>query len=285
MIVDAHYHLEPQFQTVDQLLEQMQQHGVDRVALMPRINEPFHLKGLAKKAGTLLPRMLMGRLRFLGLVLYNSTVTSDGRVSALGTKYLIYHEPDNAYVDEVIQAHPDHFWGWIFVNPKASDPMEELERWAGRRGWIGVKTHPFWHSYPVPLLDDVAAFCVERGLPILVHLGSSSGQGDFRFLPERHPQLNVIYPHAALPLYKEIWSYARNKENVFVDLSNPMYVDEGVLPSVVKALGPEKCLHGTDGPYLHATQERMLRRVVELPLSDHEKARILGGNFLALIES
>jgi predicted TIM-barrel fold metal-dependent hydrolase len=285
MIIDAHYHLEEQVETVDVLLEQMQRHSINRVALIPRMNEPFHLKGLAKKAGELLPRMLMSRLRFLGLLLYNSTVTSDGRVSALGTKYLLYHEPDNEYVDKVIQSHPGKFYGWIFVNPKVSDPIEEVEQWFGKQGWIGVKTHPFWHSYPVALLDDVAAFCEERGLPILIHLGSNRENGDFRFLPERHPKLKIIYAHAAVPRYKEIWSYAKNKENIFVDLSNPVYVDEGILPSVIRALGPEKCLHGTDGPYLNATQGRMLERILQSPLSDNEREQILGRNFLELIEA
>jgi predicted TIM-barrel fold metal-dependent hydrolase len=285
MIIDAHYHLEEQMETLDGLLEQMQRHSINRVALIPRMNEPFHLKGLAKTAGELLPRMLMSRLRFLGLLLYNSTVTSDGRVSALGTKYLLYHEPDNETVDKVIQAYPDKFYGWIFVNPKVSDPLKEVERWVEKQGWIGVKAHPFWHSYPVALLDDVAAFCEERGLPILAHLGSSREQGDYRFLPERHPKLKIIYAHAAVPLYREIWNYAKEKENIFVDLSNPVYVDEGILPSVIRAIGAEKCLHGTDGPYVGATQGRMLERILQLPLSDHEKEQILGRNFLELIEA
>ncbi len=148
-----------------------------------------------------------------------------------------------------------------------------------------MKAHPFWHSYPVALLDDVAAFCEEMGLPILVHLGSSREHGDYRFLPERHTKLKIIYAHAAVPLYREIWSYAKNKENIFVDLSNPVYVDEGILPSVIGALGVEKCLHGTDGPYVNATQGRMLERILHLPLSDHDKEQILGRNFLDLIEA
>ena len=42
MIIDAHYHLEEQLESIDTLLEQMQRNNVDRVALIPRINEPFH---------------------------------------------------------------------------------------------------------------------------------------------------------------------------------------------------------------------------------------------------
>lgn len=80
----------------------MQQNNVDRGALIPRINELFRLQGLARKAGEFLPRMLMSKLRSWGLLLCNSAVTSDGRVSVLGTKYLLYHLPDNEYVEKVI---------------------------------------------------------------------------------------------------------------------------------------------------------------------------------------
>ena len=65
-IIDAHYHLEEQLTTVTALLDQMQQNDVD---LIPRINGPFHLKDLSKKAGELLPRMLMSKSRFMRLLL------------------------------------------------------------------------------------------------------------------------------------------------------------------------------------------------------------------------
>lgn len=283
MIIDAHYHLEEQLETVDALLEQMTRNNVSRVALIPRMQEPFHLDGLAKKAGALLPRLLMNRMRFLGLALYNSTVTSDGRVSMLGKKYALYHQPENEYIDHVIRTHPDKFYGWIFVNPKVSDPLKETEKWVGKRGWIGVKAHPFWHSYPVALLDSVAAFCAERNLPMLIHLGGSREQGDYRYLPERHPRLKIIYAHAGVPLYREIWDYAKKQDHVYVDLSNPVYVDAGILPTVIQELGPEKCIFGTDGPYANATLAKMLQRIDLLPLSDRAKEQMLRENFHELL--
>ena len=51
MIVDAHYHLEEQMESVNKLLEQMTRNNVSRVALIPRMQEPFHLDGLAKRLG------------------------------------------------------------------------------------------------------------------------------------------------------------------------------------------------------------------------------------------
>jgi predicted TIM-barrel fold metal-dependent hydrolase len=283
MIIDAHYHLEEQIEPVDALLKTMKRNNVSRVALIPKMQEPVHLKGVVKKAGDLLPRLLMSRARFLGLMLYNSTVTSDGRISTLGKKYILYHDPDNEYIDAVLQEHPDKFYGWIFINPKIADPLAEVERWIGRQGWIGVKTHPFWHNYPVALLDEVAAFCSEKNFPILMHLGSDQENGDYRYLPDRHPGLRIIYAHAAVPRYREVWKYALNKENVFVDLSSTIYTYEKIVVDVLGALGVEKCLYGTDGPYGDATQSRMIERIDRLQLSDDAREKILGRNFLELI--
>ncbi len=284
MIVDAHYHLEEQLETVEALLAQMNEHDVGRVALIPKMNEPFHLKPIPKIAGRMLPPLLISRFRYLGLLLYNSTVTSDGKLSTLGTKYLIYHKPDNSYIHDVLQEYPDKFFGWVFINPKTMNSMNEVERWAGKQGWIGVKTHPFWHSYPIGMLDDVAAYCEGRNLPILMHLGAGQENGNYRYLPERHPGLKIIYAHAAVPNFREVWNYAKEKENVFVDLSSPVYTHQGVLSAVIETLGATKCLYGTDGPYAEATQGRMLNRVLRLSISDNERERILGRNFMEMVK-
>jgi predicted TIM-barrel fold metal-dependent hydrolase len=285
MIVDAHYHLEEQLETVEELLKQMEMNDVQRVALIPKMNEPFHLKPIPKKASELLPPLLMGRLRSLGLILYNSTVTSDGQLSTLGTKYELYHKLDNAYIHQIIQEYPDKFFGWIFINPKTMDSMAEIERWEGKQGWVGVKTHPFWHSYPVYMLDDVAAYCEETNLPILMHLGGDRESGDYRYLPEHHPGLRIIYAHAGVPYFREVWNYMSEKENLFVDLSSLVYTDQEVVSSVIETLGAEKCLYGTDGPYAGATQKRMLDRILQLSLSENERGQILGRNFLDLIKA
>jgi hypothetical protein len=50
MIVDAHDHLEERMETVDSLLDQMDRHGISRVALIPTMVDPFQVAGIAKKA-------------------------------------------------------------------------------------------------------------------------------------------------------------------------------------------------------------------------------------------
>ena len=283
MIVDVHYHLEERMETVDELLLQMKQHNIDRVVLIPTMVDPIYLKGIAAKAGEMMPKALMSRWRSLGLLLYKTTVTRKGKFSALGTTFPIYEIPDNESVARTMQAHPDRFYGWIFVNPRVTDPLIELEKRANEPGWIGVKVHPFWHRYAVRMLDDVAGYCTERDWPLLMHLGGDEERGDYRYLPERHPGLKVLYAHAGVPFYREVWEYIKEKNNLFIDLSNPVYVDDGVRQGAIRALGAEKCLHGTDGPYASASQGRMLQKILRLALSEDEMRCILSSNFTQLI--
>jgi hypothetical protein len=184
VIVDAHYHLEEQMETVEALLEQMQKHGVKRVALIPKLNEPFHIKPIPKKASSLLPPLLMSRLRFLGLLLCNSTVTSDGKLSTLGTKYLLDHKPDNTYIQRVIQEHPDRFFGWIFVNPVmllidannafSADEAQELMKQVG-------ECDLFW--FEEPFVEDVnesaefRCFLRDQGYRTFLADGKAQGGG------------------------------------------------------------------------------------------------------------
>jgi predicted TIM-barrel fold metal-dependent hydrolase len=283
MIIDAHYHLDERMETVDELLAQMNQHDVGRVALIPTMVDPVHVGKFIAGFATVIRKALMGRLRGLGLFLYRSTVTADGKLSVGGKTYPIYDAPDNESVARVMQAHPDRFYGWVCVNPSVADALAEVEKWAGQPGWIGVKSHPFWHCYPVALLDDVAAYCSDKGWPLLLHLGGDQERGDYRYLPERHPGLKLVYAHAAAPFYRDVWEYAKDRDNVFVDFSNPVYVDEPVRLGAIETLGAARCLHATDGPYGHADQGRMVQEILRLPLSDADKERILGGNFIDMI--
>jgi hypothetical protein len=51
MIVDAHYHLEERMETVDELLDQMDPHGISRVALIAAMVDPLQVEGIAAALG------------------------------------------------------------------------------------------------------------------------------------------------------------------------------------------------------------------------------------------
>ena len=123
MILDAHYHLDPRLESVDRLLAQMQEHRIDRVALIAAPCDPLHFGRAAIAVGKAMRRALAGAAPRLGRILYSSTVRRTGRVSFLGKSSAIYSAPDNDAVELALSAHPDKFVGWVFLNPRAKAPV------------------------------------------------------------------------------------------------------------------------------------------------------------------
>lgn len=285
MIIDMHYHLDERMETLDRLLAQMDHHHIDRIALIAPMVAPFHVEGVAESLARLVRKLLTGFWHRLGLLAYESTVTKNGKFTILGKTYAIDALPDNRLVAEAIMSHPDRFYGWCFINPAKQDAVAELEKHLAIPGWIGVKCHPFWHQYPVEKLDDTAAFCVQKSLPLLIHLGGKKDNGDYRYLPSRHPDLKLIYAHAGIPHYQRLWDHIKPLKNVYVDLSSP-YLDEPLRRAAVAALGPDKCLYGTDGPFGYPDAAghgydhgAILAEIDRLPVPATAKEGILGKNF------
>jgi predicted TIM-barrel fold metal-dependent hydrolase len=290
MIIDAHYHLDERMETIDKLLDHMDKYNISRVVLMTPLNTPFKIDWLTRVSTGSFQRTCNSRWQKLGLRLYKALVTDNGKYRIGGRLYPIYDNPDNDNVSRILQAYPDKFLGWITVNPNTVDPLLEVEKRTVECGWIGVKTHPFMYRHPVTMLNNVASYCAEKGWPILMHLGAGRERGDFRYLPDRYPKLKMIYAHTGLPYFRDLWDYAKEKQNVYIDFSCSL-LDTAILFQAVKALGPEKCLYGSDSPYGYPGADgshdysRVLNNIIKMPISDADKDVILGENFQNIIST
>ncbi len=288
MIIDMHYHLDERMEPIQRLVDQMDQHGIDKVVLIAAMVDPFHVEGTTEKISNLMRKMLTGSFNRVGLLIYESLVTSDSRLKVLNKSYKIDPYPDNGLVAKAIADYPDRFYGWFFINPLGGDTHRDIENNGSKEQWLGIKCHPFWHRYPISKLDDTAAYCLERNKPMLIHLGGGKENGDYSYLPKKYPDLKLIYAHAGLPYYRKIWPYIKEKKNVYVDLSSP-YLDEPLRRDAVQALGADKCLYGSDGPFGYPAEDNMydhgaiLSEIERMPLSTAEKEKILGGNFAAIM--
>jgi predicted TIM-barrel fold metal-dependent hydrolase len=285
MIVDCHAHFEPRMLELDRVVAKMDAAGVDRVALIPAMNDP--LPGTPDLLLAVLRTMMRHRLgRPIAEALHRRTLVGDGdrRRLRLGMRqFAIYARPDNAGVAAAIARYPARFLGWIFLNPTQPDALDELERWRAVRGMIGIKLHPHWHDYRTDLLDPILARASELRLPVLIHLGFGA-RGDYRAIATRFPRLVVIAAHAGFPFYQDLWAHARDCPNLHVDLSSP-YIDERLARDAVAAMGAERCLYGTDSPYgFHEGDGSYdygeIRRWVEhLPVTSQARDDIFAGNF------
>lgn len=287
MIIDAHYHLETRIESVEELLAGMDKNGIRRTALIPTMVEPFQMSRTAGGAGDIMRKLLIGKANFAGRFFYRTTVDPRGNFVLLTRKYKIYDTPDNGEVAAVVEKYPERFVAWVFVNPAVQDAEAEAECWMERPGAIGVKAHPFWHRYPVAKLEPVADLCNQKAWPLLIHLGGDKRSGDYKKLPELFPNLNIVYAHAGVPFYRELWHFIKTKKNVYVDISSP-YLNEALARMAVKELGADKCIFGSDGPYGFVDEQgkydhSVIKGWIErLPISDTEKEKILGANFMKI---
>ena len=280
-VIDAHAHLEPRMLDLPGLLARMDERRIDRVVLIPAMNDPLP-ETPERLLGVVRTLMRSSCCHGLARVIAAATLTDEGDVRFGGHTYAIYPRPDNATVADALTAHPDRFYGWIFLNPKAAVGIAELERWRHVPGFVGVKLHPSWHRWSIEEAIPIARRCEELGLPILIHLGFGR-QGDWRVLADACPRLRLIFAHAGIPHYDRMWGAIRDDERLAIDVSGP-FLDEALVRDAVDAVGPERVVYGTDAPYgFHddhgGYDYGAIRGWVErlrLPARDIE--RVLGGN-------
>ena len=291
-LIDCHFHLDESIISLPGLIESMDAAGVERVALIPRLCPPLSLSFPFAQLTGVFQRLIHregGPVQRGAVAFYKSMVKGDGTVVLGGKRYSVIPQPPNDEVRKAVTLHPDRFYGRTFVNPAGpTDPVSEIEISLKVPGMIGVKAHPYWHNYPVAKLADAAALASEKGLHFLIHLGPDD-HGDFRLLPERFPKLKIIYAHTGIPYAAAVCAYAREKKNVYIDLSATDYVDRKTAALAVGRAGAGKCLFGTDGPYFHTAGGRFdygpsIQIIRGLGLSREDLERVEKNNFLAIIE-
>jgi len=289
MIVDMHAHYEPRMLDLPHALAKMDGAGVQKVVLIPALNEP--IPETPELLLATVRRLMRHRAtRALAEQIHRATLDDNGDLKLRGRTIPIYPLPDNEKIAEVLRAHGDRFLGWIFLNPRADpDVMGTLERYASIDGFVGVKLHPHWHDYRTDVLDPILRWCEARRMPVLIHLGFGA-RGDFHAMASRYPKLPIVSAHAGFPFFGDLWKRRRDCPNLYVDLSSP-YVDEALVRDAVKAMGPERCLYGTDAPYgfpdaAHTYDYGEIRGWVErLPVDARAKDGIFGGRFLELLDA
>lgn len=287
MIIDCHYHLEERVFSVDRLMNEMKNTGVDKIALMGSMIEPF------KEPPMFLIRLLQvflehARLRGMGKG-FISNFTDRGEVRILGKPYFIEPDPDNEKVFNTVRKHPDKFLGWIFVNPRGKkDPVAEFEKYRSIEGFIGVKAHPFWHHFQPVELAPVAERLAMTGKPLLIHAGFGE-EGNFEALLKKVPGLKLILAHAGFPGYAETWRKIKPQKNVYMDLSQTTYTSEKTTRRAVDILGADRLFFGTDGPYgFHKSDHHydygFIKRRIEQMFPDQKvRDKLLGGSFAGVV--
>ncbi len=192
-------------------------------------------------------------------------------------------DPVNDRVREALANHPDRFAGFVFVNPESTRACDELERCLDD-GLRGIKLALL--QYPTDLTGpNMAAICAiarARHVPVFIHQGLTRAASDVRSLVREFADVDFIIAHAGVQYFRQMSALATAAPNVHIDTSS-YYVTSAKLRALCRSVGPGKLIFGSDVPVMSTTPKEGLAKIMELPIRDEEKQRILGGNLATIL--
>jgi predicted TIM-barrel fold metal-dependent hydrolase len=176
-----------------------------------------------------------------------------------------FDQSTNDFVAAYRDQRPDKFLAWGGMDPEwVDDPRGEMERLLDELRLDGIKVHPPHQGFranaylhELPELRVLYETCEARGVPVMVHTGTSVFPGarsnmgnpmDCDDIAVDFPELKLVMAHCGRPLwYEEAFFVCRRHPNVMMDLSGiPPQQLASVLPRL-ELLG-DKILWGTDWP-------------------------------------
>lgn len=193
----------------------------------------------------------------------------------------------NAENQRIVERSRGRALGLCFVNPRYTEAsLAEMERWIGRRGFVGLKLHVALHCHQ-PELDPLVAWCAAHRVPVCQHtwvktngnLPGESTPAMFRELAQRHPDAIMVMYHTGGDFVYGAKA-ARGVDNIYCDLAGTDAVD-GSVEALVNAVGADRVVFGSDLPGRALTSQ--LSKVLGSALSDIDKEKILYGNMARIL--
>jgi uncharacterized protein len=168
----------------------------------------------------------------------------------------------NEFLKELVDRHPKRFIAFGAVDPRKDDALEKLRTLARDYHFKGIKLHcdAMGMNPNEPLLDPIYEKCVEYGLIVLHHTGTTGlGYCKIKFghpldlddVAQDFPELKIILAHFGWPWMEECFAVATRNPNVYVDISGWLarYFPP-LLITYMNGLLKDKMLFGTDYPMI-----------------------------------
>lgn len=194
----------------------------------------------------------------------------------------------------IVKHNPDRFAFLGNVNPHLHHPIAAEVHRQVDLGAVGLKLHPVHGGFSAadPMLYPAYQACVERGVPVVVHSGTSTFPGSTNAMaaPELldpvlrdFPELTLVLAHGGRGWwYDQAAFLALMYDNVWIELSGlpparlPDYYQRFDLRRLAR-----KFVFATDWPGVPGVA-RNARAVAALGLDDDTLGLVLGGNALRI---
>ena len=185
----------------------------------------------------------------------------------------------------------DHLLVWLVLNPlREKDSYTLLERFKNHPKVVGVKLHPVLHRYPADikatfrLLERVAPL----KWPVLSHgeIESYASPARLRRIAEAFPSLTIITAHFGAGMGGQTHEAIDAIQdcatgNLYTDMGTARAIRTGIIAQMVRAVGADKILFGTDSPLYEPMAFPTLLSAADI--SDEERELIAHKNAERLI--
>lgn len=159
----------------------------------------------------------------------------------------------NDLVYEAMCLYPQQIKGYAFINPKAPDAHEEIDRCLGDRKMTAVKFHPWKHGYysdNTPQLYEVLHHIFEYGVHVQVHVGTSPLCTPFAWIryAKCFPNNHFVFTHMGSREFGyTVVDAVKDVENIYLETSVQYRRD--VLLKAAREIGSKRIVFGVDWPY------------------------------------
>ena len=198
---------------------------------------------------------------------------------------------DMELIAQAIKSHPGRFFGYSRVKPRRGKAaLDDLRYWIEDRGLHAVKMNTIDDDYRLDdraLVDPVMEVVADLGIPVLFHTGDSQGE---TCTPKMVADIAVDFPgitfiigHMGYPGGDHMLVDAMNRAPNTVTESASVF-RRVVIQETINAIGADRVLMGTNGPYSPVEMGPMMFRDYMGSLTDDQVSAILGGNFMRVLK-
>ncbi len=205
-------------------------------------------------------------------------------------------KPDLRRIADAVKSYPDRFFGFARVKPRRGQKaLDELKMWVEEHGFKAVKLNTLDDNYLLSdrkLLDPVVESATRLGIPVYAHTGQESWE---QCLPDMLADIAVDYPEntfiighmgfggingwpGASEQLVSAMMRAKNTVTESAGVFNNKYIQD-----VVDAVGADRVLMGSNGPYQPPELARVLFDRHMHRLTRGQKDAILGGNLARVL--
>jgi predicted TIM-barrel fold metal-dependent hydrolase len=200
-----------------------------------------------------------------------------------------YPSEGNRLAEGAVAEFPGRLYAWCGYSPHyPEEGPAELQRVFSNPRFVGIKLHPATHETAIddPRYRPAFEFADAHGLPVLIHswVGGGCRPELIAKVAADFPEARFIIAHhgGAWDGVKETVEACKKCQNVCCDTcaSELVYM---IVDRLTEGVGVGRVLFGSDIPFLALGPQ--VGKVIYSRISDEEKAKVLGGNFVSILKA